>query len=58
MVKLAGEHRDSPGQRELDRLLLGGCQVLTGPAAQPAQCLVPVHAFEGRQPVRSGVKQV
>ena len=35
-------------ERELDRLLLLGGQVLAGPGAQPSQRLVPVHARERR----------
>ena len=47
----AGQHRDLARERERDRLLLAGGEVLAGLAVQPAQRLVPVDLRERRQPL-------
>jgi len=46
-----GQHRDLRGQREPNRLLLLGSEVVTGARPQPGQGLGPVDAHEVRQPI-------
>ena len=53
----AGQHRDLGGQGEPDRVGLFRGELGAGPAAQPAQRLVPVDGGERGQPVGPGGEQ-